>query len=95
MVNVTGIAWDGGYGINAVAVSTDGGMSWQNATLGRDMGRFSFRPWTYRFMADAAGTRTILSRATNARGDTQVDKLVFNPAGYHNNVLRPTSIVVA
>lgn len=95
MVNVAGIAWDGGYGISAVAVSVDGGMNWQNATLGRDMGRFSFRPWTYRFGANAAGTQTILSRATNSRGETQVDKLVFNPAGYQNNVVRPTSIVVA
>jgi hypothetical protein len=94
-VNVTGIAWDGGYGISAVAVSVDGGMSWQDATLGADRGRFSFRPWTYRFTAGSAGPLTILSRATNRRGETQVDKLVFNPAGYHNNVVRPTSIVVA
>lgn len=94
-VNVTGIAWDGGYGISSVAVSVDGGTSWQEATLGNDMGRFSFRPWSHRFTADSAGTRSILSRATNRRGETQVDKLVFNPAGYHNNVVRPTSIVVA
>jgi hypothetical protein len=95
VVNVTGIAWDAGYGIRSVAVSTDGGMSWQDATLGNDMGRFSFRPWTYRFMADTAGPRMILSRATNRRGETQVEKLVFNAAGYHNNVIRPTSIMVA
>ena len=95
MVNVTGIAWDAGYGISSVAVSVDGGLSWRDATLGRDMGRFSFRPWTYRFMADATGPRTILSRASNRRGETQVDKLIFNAAGYQNNVVRPMSIVVA
>jgi len=89
------MAWDAGYGISSVSVSVDGGMSWQDATLGRDMGRFSFRQWTYRFMADAAGPRTILARASNRRGETQVDKLIFNPAGYHNNVIRPTAIVVA
>jgi DMSO/TMAO reductase YedYZ molybdopterin-dependent catalytic subunit len=94
-MNVAGIAWDGGYGISSVAVSVDGGMSWQEAALGNDMGRFSFRPWTFRFTADTAGARNILSRATNRRGETQVDKLIFNPAGYHNNVIRPTSIVVA
>jgi DMSO/TMAO reductase YedYZ molybdopterin-dependent catalytic subunit len=95
VVNVTGIAWDAGYGIRSVAVSADGGMSWQDATLGNDMGRFSFRPWTYRFTADTAGPRMILSRATNRRGETQVEKLVFNAAGYHNNVIRPTSIMIA
>jgi hypothetical protein len=94
-VNVSGIAWDGGYGIRSVAVSTDGGMSWREATLGDDMGRFAFRPWSYRFMADVAGTRNILARATNRLGETQVDTLIFNPAGYHNNVIRPTSVVVS
>jgi hypothetical protein len=69
-------------------------MSWHDASLGKDMGRFSFRPWTYSFRADTAGTRMILSRASNQRGETQVDKLIFNPAGYHNNVVRPTTIVV-
>jgi DMSO/TMAO reductase YedYZ molybdopterin-dependent catalytic subunit len=95
MLTVTGMAWDAGHGITSVAVSVDGGMSWQEATLGKDMGRFSLRPWTYRFMADTPGPRVILSRATSRRGETQVDRLVFNPAGYHNNVIRPTSIVVA
>jgi DMSO/TMAO reductase YedYZ molybdopterin-dependent catalytic subunit len=95
MVNVTGVAWDGGYGIRSVAVSVDGGMSWREAGLGKDLGRFSFRPFSYRFTPDAAGAHSILSRATNGRGETQVDKLVFNPAGYHNNVVRPTNIFVA
>ena len=95
MVDVAGVAWDGGYGIRSVAVSVDGGMSWREAALGNDLGRFSFRPWTHRFAADASGTRNILARATNRLGETQVDTLIFNPAGYHNNVIRPTSIVVA
>jgi hypothetical protein len=94
-VNVTGIAWDGGRGIRSVAVSIDGGTNWREATLGNDLGRFAFRPWSYRFMADAPGMRNILARATNARGDTQVDKLIFNGPGYHNNVVRPTTILVA
>ena len=95
MVNVTGVAWDGGYGIRSVAVSLDGGMSWREATLGNDLGRFAFRPWSLRFTADSPGTRTILARATNRVGETQVDALIFNAPGYHNNVVRPTTIVVA
>jgi sulfite dehydrogenase (cytochrome) subunit A len=33
------IAWDGGYGIRTVEVSTDGGKSWAGAKLGDDLGR--------------------------------------------------------
>jgi hypothetical protein len=94
-VNVTGIAWDGGYGIRSVAVSVDGGMNWRDATLGRNLGRFAFRSFTHAFTADTAGPRNILARATNGRGETQVDKLIFNGAGYHNNVVLPTAILVA
>src|SRR5205085_2386659 len=41
MVDVQGIAWDGGYGITRVALSTDNGQSWRDATLGPDGGRFA------------------------------------------------------
>ena len=93
-VNITGIAWDGGYGIRSVAISVDGGMSWRDATLGMDSGRFAFRQWQYRFTPNSTGARTVLARATNRLGETQVDTLIFNPAGYHNNVIRPVSIGV-
>jgi hypothetical protein len=78
-----------------VAVSIDNGATWREATLGSDLGRFAFRPWTYRFTAASAGTQTIVAKATNRLGETQVDTLIFNGAGYHNNVPRPTTVVVA
>jgi cytochrome c len=28
-------------------------------------------------------------------GQTQAEALIFNPAGYHNNVIRPLTIIVA
>jgi DMSO/TMAO reductase YedYZ molybdopterin-dependent catalytic subunit len=93
-VDVTGIAWDGGYGIDVVEVSTDGGKTWHQARLGRDGGRFAFRPWSYRFNPEGPGTYSIAAKATNRVGQTQVDALIFNPAGYHDNVIRPTTITV-
>jgi DMSO/TMAO reductase YedYZ molybdopterin-dependent catalytic subunit len=93
-VDVSGIAWDGGYGIAQVEISTDGGANWRAATLGRDLGRFAFRPFTYRFQA-ARGNEKIMAKATNRIGQTQVETLLFNGAGYHNNVTRPTTIVIA
>ena len=94
-VDVSGIAWDGGYGIRDVEVSTDDGKTWHQARLGRDDGRFAFRPWSYRFSPVGAGTHKITAKATNHVGQTQVDALIFNSAGYHNNVIRPTTITVA
>jgi hypothetical protein len=95
MVDVQGVAWDGGYGITRVAISTDGGASWRDTTLGADGGRYAFRTWSYRFAADARGPRRIMAKATNRIGQTQVDALLFNPAGYHNNVVKPTTITIA
>src|SRR5438132_2393805 len=45
-VTIGGIAWDAGYGINAVEVSSDGGKTWTAATLGEDLGRFAFRTFS-------------------------------------------------
>jgi len=42
-VELRGIAWDGGYGIIRVEISSDGGATWQDANLGKDLGRFAFR----------------------------------------------------
>ena len=87
-VEVKGIAWDGGYGMQSVEVSIDDGRSWRPAQLGKDLGRFSVRQWSYAFKAERKGTHVVMARATNRIGGTQTFDLVFNPAGYHNNVVQ-------
>jgi hypothetical protein len=37
---------DGGYGVEEVQISTDGGAVWRRADLGADLGRYSFREWS-------------------------------------------------
>jgi DMSO/TMAO reductase YedYZ molybdopterin-dependent catalytic subunit len=93
-IEIRGIAWDGGYGITRVEVSVDGGTSWHDAALGNDLGRFAFRQWTHRFMPPKPGTYSIMAKASNRVGQTQTEKLIFNPAGYHNNVVRPVTVTV-
>jgi len=93
-VEVKGIAWDGGAGMQTVEVSSDDGRTWQTATLDQDMGRFSFRGFRHAFKAGAKGDVTILARATNRQGATQVSQLIFNPAGYHNNVISRVTLRV-
>jgi DMSO/TMAO reductase YedYZ molybdopterin-dependent catalytic subunit len=91
---VGGIAWDGGYGIRTVEVSTDGGTAWAPAKLGEDLGRFAFRPWTFELLAKP-GKNTVTARATNAIGQTQTTALIPNPAGYHHNVMQTLTLNAA
>ena len=94
MVDVAGVAWDGGKGIRDVEVSTDDGRSWVLALLGKDLGNYSFRAFSHRFrVGDEAPVVRV--RAYNNRGDTQVEKLIFNPAGYHHNVIPRIRLEVA
>ena len=86
-IDVAGIAWDGGRGIREVQVSPDSGSTWHAASLGKDYGRYSFRQFSYKFKAAKNGAYIALVKATNSRGDSQVMDLVFNPAGYHHNVI--------
>ena len=93
--DVRGIAWDGGYGIRDVDVSADGGRSWTRRTSGQDLGRFSFRTWRIAFRPAKAGDYPVMARATNRQGATQTAELIFNPAGYHNNVMQRIVLVAA
>jgi sulfite dehydrogenase (cytochrome) subunit A len=92
---IEGVAWDRGHGIKQVEVSLDGGKTWQPATPGKDIGRFAFRAFSFKTGKLAPGDYVISSRATNNVGEAQVEKLKFNPAGYHNNVPQQIPITVA
>jgi len=89
---IHGIAWDAGYGIRHVEVSLDEGGSWQSATLGADLGRFSFRPWQFTFTPRSKGELTVIARAMNAQGIVQTESWIANPAGYRNNVVQKVRI---
>lgn len=91
LVTVKGIAWDAGYGIRSVDVSVDGGREWYSAQLGTDLGRYSFREWQYVFKT-RKGEHVVSARASNGVGETQVDQLIFNAAGYNNNVIQRIGI---
>ncbi|HTP92576.1 MAG TPA: molybdopterin-dependent oxidoreductase [Xanthobacteraceae bacterium] len=93
-VTVSGLAWDGGYGIRTVEASVDGGKTWSAATLGDDLGRYAFRPWSFP-LAAKRGKNTVMVNATNKIGQTQTATLLFNGAGYHNNVMQSITLEAA
>jgi len=89
-----GIAFDGGSGIKEVAVSTDGGRTWTNAKLGKDLGKYSFREWKLPVKL-AAGAYDLKVRATSNSGETQPDAPRWNPAGYLRNVVETVRVTAA
>ncbi len=89
-----GLAFDDGYGISDVVVSTDGGASWIAATLGEDLGKYAFRPWTAH-LALPAGAHRLMVRATNRAGQSQPLEPLWNPAGYMRNVVETVTVTAA
>jgi sulfite dehydrogenase len=89
-----GIAFDGGKGIKDVSVSIDGGKSWTQAKLGKDLGNYSFREWSLPVKL-AAGSYELKVRATNNAGDTQPADARWNPAGYMRNVIETVRVTAA
>jgi hypothetical protein len=89
---VKGIAFDSGSGIAKVETSIDGGRQWIEATLGRDLGRYSFREWTGSLQIPRAGPFALQVRATARSGEFQPATATWNPAGYARNVIESLAL---
>jgi len=89
-----GIAFNGGSGIKDVAVSTDGGKTWEQAKLGKDLGKYSFREWSLPVKL-AAGAHELKVRATSNDGKTQPMEASWNPTGYMRNVVETVRVTAA
>jgi sulfite dehydrogenase (cytochrome) subunit A len=91
-LTVKGIAFDGGYGIQEVDVSDDGGQTWSRGQLGRDLGRYSFREWSATWTPPRAGDHRLMVRAFNRAGESQGHEALWNPAGYLRNVIEHVDV---
>jgi DMSO/TMAO reductase YedYZ molybdopterin-dependent catalytic subunit len=94
-IEVKGIAWDGGHGIERVEISTDEGKTWRLVKLGEEAGRFSWRQWTFRFKPQTNAIHSLMVKATNRLGHTQPFELIQNPAGYHHNRVQKIHVSIA
>lgn len=92
---INGIAFDGGSGIKSVEVSVDGGAAWLPATLGPDLGNFSFRRFRYAWTPGKDGAYRLMSRATSNDGAQQPATTIWNRSGYMRNVTESTFVFVS
>jgi DMSO/TMAO reductase YedYZ molybdopterin-dependent catalytic subunit len=91
---VRGIALGGATGVKRVELSGDGGQTWQDAKLGSDAGRYSFRRFEGDVAITARGSRTLMSRCTNSDGVVQPMKANWNPGGYMRNCVEPCPVEI-
>jgi DMSO/TMAO reductase YedYZ molybdopterin-dependent catalytic subunit len=72
---VSGAAWAGETDVTGVAVSTDGGRTWNEAELLDTARRHTWRRWKFNWRTPKEpGRYTLLSRAKAADGSTQPDR---------------------
>jgi DMSO/TMAO reductase YedYZ molybdopterin-dependent catalytic subunit len=91
---VKGIAFDGGYGITDVLLSSDGGNTWKATELGQDLGKYSFREWQTAIRL-SPGAHDLTVRAINRIGQSQPMEPLWNAAGYMRNVVETLHIRAA
>ena len=71
-----------------------GGRRWGDATLGPDLGKYSWRLWQAEWMPAAKGTYRLMVRATNNAGETQ-STTQWNRSGYQRDVIEHLDVTVA
>lgn len=68
---IAGVAFAGDRGISKVEVSTDGGETWNSATLKEPRSPYSWVLWAYEWTPSTQGRHRLLSRATDGNGQLQ------------------------
>jgi DMSO/TMAO reductase YedYZ molybdopterin-dependent catalytic subunit len=94
-LKVRGIAFGGDSGVAKVLVSADAGHHWQEARLGADHGKYSFRQWELPLSFSTPGPLTLMVKAVNTAGEPQPEKPNWNGAGFMRNVIESISLKVS
>lgn len=84
---IEGVAFTGEGEVVRVEVSLDAGGRWQEAELVGERAAYAWRLWRYVWTGVQAGSYTILSRATDSRGQVQPLVSVWNPGGFLWNAI--------
>lgn len=92
---VRGIAFGGDTGVAKVLWSSDGGKHWDEATLEKDYGKYSFRRWHAHYTPKAKGENTLMVKAINDNGVEQPVSANWNPGGFMRNVVESVKMRVS
>lgn len=74
---IYGMALAGNVEIVAVEVSTDGGASWQAATILTEYVPYTWRHWEFNWVPPAPGNYTLAARATDTTGTVQGETGIY------------------
>jgi DMSO/TMAO reductase YedYZ molybdopterin-dependent catalytic subunit len=92
---VAGAAWTGNAEVVKVEVSVDQGKSWNDASLGEETSRHSWRLWEWQWQTPkTSGTCTLMARATDSRGRTQPMERDANRGTYMVNHCLPIEVEI-
>jgi len=90
-----GYAWSGRGDLARVALSADGGRSWEDASLDDALSRYAWREWHAAVAPRASGQLVLVARTVTTDGGVQPLEEVRNDLGYANNAARPVRIEIA
>jgi DMSO/TMAO reductase YedYZ molybdopterin-dependent catalytic subunit len=92
---VEGRAWSGWGAIEGVSVSSDGGATWSEASIERDVdSQWAWSRWVYEWEA-TTGEHELRCRARDVGGNVQPDEASWNRGGYANNAVQRVPVTVA
>ncbi len=92
---VAGAAWTTEAEIVKVELSTDGGDSWQTASLGKEKARHCWQLWEYDWsVPKEPGRRVLFARATDSRGRTQPMERDPDRGSYEINHCLPIEVEI-
>jgi DMSO/TMAO reductase YedYZ molybdopterin-dependent catalytic subunit len=89
---VRGTAFGGNTGLARVMFSADAGSHWQEARLGPDHGKYSFRQWRVDLRPSSSGPQILMVKAVNTAGASQPDRANWNGSGFMRNVVESVTV---
>ena len=93
---LAGAAWSGEDQVTGVEISADGGATWAPVDVLHPRSGYSWYRWEHHWNPPGPGNYTIMSRATNDKGETQPIEFPnqWDGRGYGNNMVFPFEVDV-
>ena len=93
---LAGAAWSGEEEISKIEISMDGGANWGSVDVVIPPSAYSWTRWEHNWKPKGPGRYTLMSRATNSKGETQPMDFPnkWDGRGYGNNMVFPYEVEV-